>query len=308
MESITAYAPATISNVGPGFDIMGFAIDRPGDRLTVRKNRQGQIRLINHSGVQLPADPEHNVAAYAARHYLEAINLDPGIDIIFQEKIHPGSGIGSSAASAVAAIWALSELLTPGTPKQELIPYAMQGEALVSGAVHADNVAPCMLGGFVLIRSYEPLDIIPLHTPDKLYCTVIHPEIEIRTAFSRSILKAEVKLKDAVTQSGNVAGLISGLFRSDYELIGRSLVDVIAEPRRSVLIPGFEQVKQKSLESGALGCSISGSGPSIFALSEGRKKAEEVASAMKEVFDTLDIRSGVFVSAVKTEGVISLQE
>ncbi len=306
MKSVTAYAPATISNVGPGFDIMGFAIDRPGDRLTVRRNRKATLRLINESGIELPVDPEQNVAAYAAKHYLDSMDLYPGIDIIFNKKIHPGSGIGSSAASAVAVIWALSEMFSPGTAKRELIPHAMEGEALVSGGVHADNVAPCMLGGFVLIRSYDPLDIIPLPTPSDLYCSVIHPEIEIRTAFSRSILKAEVKLKDAVKQSGNLAGLISGLFRSDYELIGRSLVDVIAEPRRSVLIPGFEKIKQRSLDTGALGCSISGSGPSIFALSESRKKAEEVASAMKTVFDELDIRSGVFVSAINTEGVKTL--
>jgi homoserine kinase len=213
-----------------------------------------------------------------------------------------GSGLGSSAASAVAGVFAINQLLGMPMTQQELLPFAMEGERLACGSAHADNVAPSLLGGFVLIRSYSPLDVIKIKTPPNLFCTIIHPHIEVQTKDARDILRKKILMSDAIIQWGNVGGLIAGLMSSDYELIGRSMQDVIVEPIRSILIPGFNEVKAAGLEAGALGCGISGSGPSIFALSTKEATAQKVGKAMTKVFDFLKIGSEVYVSRINNAG------
>ncbi|MCS6834152.1 MAG: homoserine kinase, partial [Flammeovirgaceae bacterium] len=229
-----------------------------------------------------------------------------GVEIILHKKMPLGSGLGSSAASAVASAFAINELFGCPLRREELLPFAMRGEEVACGAAHADNVAPSLLGGFVLIRSYQPLDVIKLRTPEELYCALIHPQIEVRTKDAREILKKQIPLPDAITQWGNVGGLVAGLLMQDYALIGRSLQDVIVEPARAILIPAFYEVKKVAWQAGALGTSISGSGPSIFSLCQGRETAERVAKEKKEAFRNVGIESEVYVSKVNEIGPIIL--
>lgn len=302
-KAVTIFSPASIANVGPGFDIMGFAIDKPGDKIILEETRESCHRLINKTEFDLPLDPDKNSAAVSLSAFLNYIGSSQKFLITFLEKIQPGSGIGSSAASSAASVFGANILMNEPLTRKELVPFAMEGERTASGSAHADNVAPVLLGGFVLVRSYDPLDLIEILSPSDLFCAVIHPEINLATKESRMILKGNVPLRLAVTQAGNAAGLITGLLRSDYDLIRNSLHDVIAEPARSFLIPGIGKLKEESLKAGALGTSISGSGPSVFSLCKGRKSAETVAKAMKKVFDDMEIPSKVFVSGVNPEGV-----
>jgi len=302
-RSVTIFSPASIANVGPGFDIMGFVIDDPGDKIILEAIRESSHRIINRTKFDLPVDPDKNAATVSLSAFLKYIGSKQKFLITFNEKIQPGSGIGSSAASSAASVFGANLLLNEPLTRKELVPFAMEGEKIASGSAHADNVAPVLLGGFVLVRSYEPLDLIEISSPPDLFCTVIHPEIELATKESRMILKGNVTLKLAVTQAGNASGLIIGLLRSDYDLISNSLHDVIAEPARSFLIPGFDKLKEASMKAGALGSSISGSGPSVFSLCKGRKTAEAVARAMKKVLDNMGIPNKVFVSGVNKEGV-----
>jgi homoserine kinase len=230
-------------------------------------------------------------------------NYEGGFEVEIYKKIKAGSGIGSSAASAAGAVWAMNQLIGKPFSPLQLVKFAMEGERLASGVAHADNVAPALFGGFTLVRSYQPLDIVKINTPSQLYATVIHPQIEVKTSDSRRILKTTISLEDGIKQWGNVGGLIAGLFTEDYDLIGRSLEDHIIEPIRSILIPGFDAVKQKALETGALGCGISGSGPSIFALSKGKIMAQKVAQAMSEIYHKIGIDYEVHVSKINKEGI-----
>jgi len=268
MDSIKIFAPGTIANVSCGFDVLGLCLDSVGDEMVIKKTKAKGVTISKIVGQDLPLETEKNVAGVAVLSLLEKYGE-------IYKNIKPGSGIGSSAASSAGAIFGVNKLLGEPFTLAQMIPFAMEGERLASGNAHADNVAPALLGGFTLVRSYEPLDVIKLHTPKELYATVIHPQIEIKTADSRAVLKDTVSLKQTVTQLGNIGGLISGLYKEDYNLIGRSLKDVIVEPLRAVLIPNFDKVKQHAKEAGALGSSISGSGPSIFALSEGKETAEK---------------------------------
>jgi homoserine kinase len=302
-QAVTIFSPASIANVGPGFDIMGFAINDPGDKITIETIRGSSHRIINKTPFDLPPDPDKNAATVSLSAFLKYIGSGQKFLITFLEKIPPGSGIGSSAASSAASVFGANLLMNEPLTRKGLVPFAMEGERTASGSAHADNVAPLLLGGFILIRSYEPLDLIEILSPPDLFCTVIHPEINLATKESRMILKGNVPLRLAVTQAGNAAGLITGLLRSDYDLIRNSLHDVIAEPARSFLIPGFDHLKEASMKAGALGTSISGSGPSVFSLCKGRKPAEAVARAMKNVLDNLEIPNKVFVSGVNPEGV-----
>src|SRR5699024_6809796 len=213
-----------------------------------------------------------------------------------------GSGLGSSAASTVAGLHAINQLMENPLPQKELLPFALAGEELACGQGHADNVAPALMGGFVLIRSYQPLDVIPLPTPEEPVATVIHPQIEIQTRDARKILRKQVTLEDAVRQWGNIAGLVSGLYRKDYDLLGRSMDDQLIEPSRAILIPEFAILKQKALHMGALGFGISGSGPSVFALSRGKETAAQIQQALKQHLLTIDIESDTYISQVNTEG------
>lgn len=302
-KSIKVFAPATVANVGPGFDVLGLALDEIGDELEVTLIEGDQIKINKIAGYEdLPVDPEKNVVGVAIRAMLNAMNIDQGFEITISKKVMPGSGLGSSASSSAAAVYAANELLGQPFSKKELVQFAMEGERATSGKAHADNVAPSLLGGFTAVRSYSPLDVISLPYPDNLYVTVVHPQIEVKTADSKRILRKEVSLELAISQWGNVAGLVAGLASGDFDLIGRSLEDHIVEPVRSVLIPGYADAKQQALEAGALGCSISGSGPSVFALSEGKAIAEKVAASFREYYTSLDIDHRVYVSAINPEG------
>lgn len=303
-DQIRVFAPATVANVACGFDVLGFAVEAPGDEVILRKKIEPGVSICKITGDQgkLPLDAGKNTAGVSVLAFLKHLSSNQGIEIELHKKMPLGSGLGSSAASAVASVVAANRLLGHPLDREKLLPFALEAEKVACGAAHADNAAPSLLGGLVLIRSYDPLDVIRIPTPEKFYCTIIHPQIEIRTEYARKILKKRIPLKDAVTQWGNVAGLIAGLMKPDYGLIGRSLQDVIIEPVRSVLIPGFQKVKNAALEAGALGCSISGSGPSLFALSTSKKIAEEVGQAMKNGFESLKINSEIYISKINQHG------
>ena len=307
MNEIKIFCPATIANVSCGFDVLGVALDAVGDEMTVRKTPEKGIRITKLEGQDLPTATLKNVAGVAGLALLEKSNYDGGFEIEIYKKIKAGSGIGSSAASSAGAVWAMNELLGKPFTTQELVKFAMEGERLASGVAHADNVAPALFGGFTLVRSCAPLDIIPIPSPRELYATIIHPQIEVKTSDSRKILKTNITLKEGIQQWGNVGGLVAGLFTDDYELIGRSLVDHIVEPIRSILIPAFDNVKSKAVASGALGCGISGSGPSIFAFSKGEEIAEKVAQAMREVYQNIGIDYEIHVSKINPLGIKILE-
>ena len=303
MEEIKIFCPATIANISCGFDVLGVALDSVGDEMVIRKVLERGIRITKLVGQDLPLQTEKNVAGVAARAFLAESDYEGGFEIEIYKKIKAGSGIGSSAASSAGAVWGMNQLLGKPFSTSKLVEFAMEGERLASGVPHADNVAPALFGGFTLVRSYDPLDIIPINSPSELYATVIHPQIEVKTSDSRKILKTNITLKDGIKQWGNLGGLVAGLFTEDYDLIGRSLVDHIVEPIRSILIPGFDDVKANSLAAGALGCGISGSGPSIFAFSKGEAIAKEVALAMKNVYQNIGIDYDVHVSKINTQGI-----
>lgn len=303
MKSIRVFCPGTIANVSCGFDVLGLSLAGVGEYMTVTQTPTKGITISEITGQNLPLETAKNVAGVAGLALLEALGSEAGFDIKIEKKIKAGSGIGSSAASSAGAVWAINHLLGNPYTTIELIPFAMEGERLASGVAHADNVAPALLGGFTLVRSTDPLDVVSLPSPRELYATVIHPQIEIKTADSRRILKSSLSLKDAITQWGNVGGLVAGLYREDYELIGRSLQDVVIEPVRSILIPGFDEIKAAALNAGALGCGISGSGPSVFALSKGADKAHEVAQQLKEVYTPMGIPFDIHISNINEKGV-----
>ena len=302
-NNIRVFSPATVANVACGFDVLGFALESPGDEIAVRLKDKPGITVVNQTrDTVFPSDVNKNTAVVSLQAYLAHLQSQQGFEITFHSKIKPGSGIGSSSASAAASVFAVNELLGQPLRQADLVQFAMQGEKAACGVAHADNVAPAILGGFVLVRSYEPLDVIEIPYPEELYCTIIHPQIEVKTEDARKILKKGITLKDAVTQWGNIAGLIAGLMKGDYALIGRSLQDVIIEPIRSMLIPGYDQVKEAALAHGALGCSISGSGPSMFALSDSLETAQHVARAMTQTFSQFEIDNHSYVSKINKSG------
>ena len=300
---IKIFCPATIANISCGFDVLGVALDSVGDEMVIRKTSERGIQITKLEGQDLPMETLQNVAGVAGLALLGASDYDGGFEIEIYKKIKAGSGIGSSAASSAGTVWAMNELLDKPFSKLELVKFAMEGERLASGVAHADNVAPALYGGFTLVRSYEPLDIIPIPSPEELFATVIHPQIEVKTSDSRKILKTNITLKDGIKQWGNVGGLVAGLFTNDFDLIGRSLVDHIVEPIRSILIPGFDTVKSEAIKAGALGCGISGSGPSIFTFSKGEATAQKVGEAMKEVYQNIGIDYEIHVSKINVEGI-----
>jgi homoserine kinase len=303
MNEVKLFCPATIANVSCGFDVLGLCLESVGDTMTITKTTVKGVRIIEIIGADLPLETNKNVAGVAAVALLDALQPDIGFDISITKNIKAGSGIGSSAASAAGAVYGINKLLGSPFSIKELVPFAMQGEKLASGTAHADNVAPALLGGFTLIRSYEPLDIITIPSPANLYVTVIHPQIELKTKDARSVLKENISLKKATIQCGNLGGLISGLYTSDYDLIGRSLHDELVEPIRSILIPKFDALKAAAIAAGALGGGISGSGPSVFALSKGEATARKVADAMAAIMNETGIPFEVHVSPINSEGI-----
>ncbi|RZS94704.1 homoserine kinase [Cecembia calidifontis] len=304
MKQVTAFAPATVANVSCGFDILGFAIDELGDWVQVTQSDSGILRVveIQGDGGKLPLEPEKNTCSVAIQAMLDEMGLRQGLDIHLFKGLPLGSGMGSSAASAAAALVAANEILGNPFEKKDLVPFAMEAERIACGAAHADNVAPSIMGGFVLIRGYDPLDVVKLPVPEGLYCTLVHPHLELKTADSRSVLRQQISLKESTVQSGNIAGLIAGLFQSDFELISRSLKDVIAEPSRALLIPGFYELRESIRSVGALGSGISGSGPTIFILSQGKEIALQAGEASKEVFKKIGLGVDVYVSEVNDRG------
>ncbi len=302
MNELVIFSPATVANVSCAFDILGFAVENAGDRMTFRKIPEKGIRIKMKNYPELPSAPGRNVAGVVALAMMEKTDPDFGILIEMEKGILPGSGMGSSGASAGGAAFGVNRLLGEPFGRAELVQFAMLGEALASGVAHADNVAPNLFGGFTLVRSTNPLDIIPIPFPETLSVSLIHPLIEVKTRNARGILKKSLLMKDAITQWGNVAGLMAGLFTGDFDLIGRSMHDGIVEPVRAMLIPLFAGLKQAALDAGALGCSISGSGPSVFALSDSLAAAEKVTRAMREVYAGMDVPFETFTSGIGQQG------
>lgn len=307
-------APATVANMVCGFDILGFAVNSPYDEMEMRwmarAENEASITIINIDNYNLPTDPEKNVAGAALIAFLEEYeekqNNSKASKIKFEVKINklikPGSGVGSSAASSAGAVVGANYLVGNIFSKDDLVRFAMNGEKLASGVKHADNIAPCIFGGVTLVRSIFPLEIIALPSPT-LHVTIVHPQIEVRTSDARSILRQQVLLKDAIKQWGNIAGLVAGLMKSDYDLIGRSLEDVIIEPVRSILIPGFDALKLACKQAGALGGGISGSGPSIFMLSKTKEIAIAVEKEMKQLYDGIGLPHHTYVTSINQTGV-----
>jgi homoserine kinase len=303
MKEISVLAPATVSNVVCGFDCLGFALEAPCDEMTVRLIDEKTVKIINRDQFNLPTEAEKNVAGVALLAMLDEIEERVGFEVEITKRIKPGSGIGSSAASAVGAVAAANRLLENRFSRPELAEFAMSGEFAASESRHADNVAPCLFGGFVLVRSANPLDIVALEFPT-LFVTVIHPQIEIKTSYAREILPKEVPLRDAIRQWSNVGALVAALSKGDYELISRSLEDFLIEPVRKSLIPRFDDLKSESLLAGALGGGISGSGPSVFMLSETLETARKVETAMREIYEQTAIDFYIYVTKINSEGVI----
>lgn len=302
MDNIKIKSPGTVANLVCGFDILGLALNEPYDIMQFRLTNDPGVTIINRDEYNLPTDPEKNVAGVVLLAALEKTKSKKGIEVTIEKRIKPGSGLGSSAASAAGAAMGANHVLGNILSNDDLIQLAMIGEKLATGVKHADNITPCILGGVTLIRSIHPLDIVPLATPD-LFVSVVHPQIEVRTSDARQILRKQIFLKDAIKQWGNIAGLVTGFMKNDTELIGRSLEDVIIEPIRSILIPGFNEVKSKCKEAGALGGGISGSGPSIFMLSKDQSTAQSVGNIMKEVYDKIGIDNNVYVTTINKKGV-----
>jgi len=308
-RSVKVFAPATVANVVCGYDVLGFAVNQPGDEVIMRFTDTKGITISKITGDdgKLPLNPAKNTVSASVQHYLNHIGKpDTGIDIELHKKMPIGSGLGSSSASTVAGLFAINTLFDNLLTNRELVPFAMKGEELACGYGHADNVAPALMGGFVLIRSYEPLDIISLPFPEDLHAAIVYPEVDVPTKDARQMIRSKVFLKDAVTQWGNVAGLVSGLFMKDYDLIGRSMTDILVEPTRSILIPDFAVMKSIALENGAIGFGISGSGPSVFSLTRDADTATRITQKLQQHLQDIAINSLAFVSEVNKKGPIIL--
>ena len=303
MKQIKLFCPATIANLNCGFDVIGLCLDTIGDEMIIRKTTQKGIKISKITGADLPYENQKNVAGVAALAMIENLDINHGFEIEIHKKIKAGSGIGSSSASASGVVFGINKLLDKPFSDKQLLEFAMQGEALASGGFHADNVAPALLGGIILIRGYNPIDYIKIESPTELIAVVLHPLIEVKTSDSRAVLPKEIPLKTAIKQWGNLAGLIAGFYTHDYELIGRSLQDEIAEPFRKNFIPNFDKVKNTAIENGALGAGISGAGPSIFALCNGTEIAQKVANAMKESYENTGIPFDIHISKINSEGI-----
>ena len=302
MKKIKITVPATVANLVCGFDILGMALNEPYDMMELELIDEPVINIKHTDDFGLPEEADKNVAGVALQALMDEYGKKIGFNLTVHKNIKPGSGLGSSAAGSAGAVVAANHLLNDHFSKEDLVRFAMNGEKLATGVKHADNVAPCIYGGITLVRCVFPLDIISLAAPD-LFVTVVHPQIEVKTADARQILRKEVQLKDAIKQWGNIAGLVTGILKNDIPLIGRSLEDVIVEPVRSILIPGFGVVKQLSKEAGALGGGISGSGPSIFMLSENETIAGKVEQVMSEVYAAMGIEYKTYVTTINAQGI-----
>ncbi len=303
-DEIKVFAPATVANVACGFDVLGFAIDQPGDDIVLKVVEGEKVSfkdIIGDNG-ELPRNANKNSATVAIQQYLNFIGEKAGIEVTLYKKMPSGSGLGSSAASAVAAVYAINKLFDDRLTKEELLPFLLEAERAACDAAIADNVAASLFGGFILVKSYEPLEIVQLPVPDDLYCAVIFPHLKVLTKDARNVLPEDIPLKKSLRQSANLGGLITGLFTNNYGLIGRSLKDYIAEPYRAQFIPGFDHLKKAMIENGGLGGSISGSGPSVFSLSKGLDVAQKVGNAMQRIMLDQGIQSDLYISKVNAQG------
>ncbi len=315
MQEVRVFAPATVANVAVGFDILGFAINRPGDEIVARRNDHfSGVRITSITGTGnkvLPTKVEQNTAGMAALRLLQHLGrTEVGIELEIHKKMPFGSGLGSSAASAAGAAVAVNALLGSPLSRESLLYFTVLGEEVADGSFHADNVAPCLVGGITLIRSNDSLDVHHLPVPPNLAVAVVHPEIEILTRDARAVLSDTVLLKTAVLQMGSLASFITALYTNDLPLLGRSLKDHIVEPQRKQLITGFDAVQEAALQRGALGCSISGAGPSIFALCDSGYVAQSVGQGMQAAFQDHGIDSQLYVSPINQRGVeiLNIQE
>jgi len=303
-KSIKVFAPASVSNVGPGFDLMGFALEYPGDEIIVtKKNKSGLIiKKISGDGNVLPTDPKRNTTTVAIQSLLDRYSINTGLDVEIRKKMGIGSGLGSSAASSVGGVFAVNKLLDLKLTRDELLQHALAGEMIASGSLHADNIAPALYGGFILVRSYDPIEVLKIQYPKKLYVSIVYPDIVIKTCDARKMLPKRVSVKAAVAQAGNSAGLINGLVTSNYELIGKSINDSIAEPYRSKLIPCYDDVRKAAFRAGALNCNITGSGPSMFAFSTSAADAEKINTAMRYAVKHFGYKSKTYLSKINRIG------
>jgi homoserine kinase len=303
-DRIKVFAPASIGNVGCGFDVLGLCLECPGDEVEIwRTERPGvHIQSITGDGGKLSLDAAANTAGIPMIKFLEQIGEKGGVAFNLTKKMPFGSGLGSSAASAVAGAFAINELFGKPFTKKELLTFALEGEKFASKSVHADNVAPSLLGGFVLARGHEPFDIVSIPCPDELRIVLVYPHVEINTSEARKIIPKEIPLKKAIQQWGNVAGLVAGMSSNDFELIGRSIEDLIVEPHRAKLIPNFYEMRTAAIAAGALGFSISGSGPSCFALTYNTYVAENIATALSDVMNKAQIEHTIYHSKINKIG------
>ncbi|MEN8703759.1 MAG: homoserine kinase [Polaribacter sp.] len=307
MNYLKLFSPATVANVSCGFDSLGFAVDTVGDEMTFTKTAEKGVKITAISGANLSYNVDENAASAVVQKMLNEASADFGVALTISKGYSPGSGLGSSAASAAGAAFGANQLLGNIYSELELVKFAMFGEEVACGSQIADNVAAAIYGGFVLIRSYEPLEIIKLPVPKELRLVAIHPQVEVKTKDARAVLPIKIDLKDAITQWANVGGLISGLYSENYQLISNSLVDIIVEPYRKKLIPYFDEVKNAAIKSGALGAGISGSGPTIFALSKGDEDAKKVHSAINESYKNTGIEYTLFTSKINEKGIKILE-
>jgi len=305
MNEIKIFAPATVANISCGFDVLGCCLDGIGDEMIIRKSSKKGVRITKIIGEKLPLETENNVAGVAALALLNKLNkeIDFGFEIEIYKNIKPGSGVGSSAASAAGTVFAINKLLDEPFSILELVEFSREGERLACGSPIADNVAPALFGGFTLVKSTNPLEVIQLPTLPDLYVVIIHPQIEIKTSDSRAVLPTTISLEIATRQWANLGSLVHALHVENYELFSASLVDFIVEPHRSKLIPDFDKVKEASVQAGALGCGISGSGPSMFAFCKGNQVADNVSNAISEVYQRTQIPYHVYTSKINTQGV-----
>jgi len=308
-RSVKVFAPASIGNVSCGFDVLGLAVQSPGDEVIMTLNDSSTVSMKSIVGDdgRLPLESNKNTSGVAVIEFLRFIGSNQGAEITLHKNLPLGSGMGSSAASAVAAVVAINHLMGEPLQREELLPFVMEAERIACGSAHADNAAPSLLGGLILIRQNHPLDIIPIPTPKELICVLVHPHVEVKTKDARSVLKSTISLKDGITQWANTAGLVAGMMKNDYELIGRSLVDVVAEPLRSDLIPGFAAVKRSAMQNGALGCGISGSGPTIFCLCQGQSNAYRAGHAIQAEFNGMKLKSEIYISEVNRNGAYIIE-
>jgi homoserine kinase len=306
-SGIKVFAPASVANVAVGFDVLGFALEKPGDEIIIKEGSQSGLRIteIQGAGGRLPYDIMKNTAGFAAYKLLEYLGeTQRPLEMEIHKKMPFGSGLGSSAASAAAGVFAVNEYLKTGLSKYDILRFAVEGEQIADGAFHADNVAPSLLGGMIMIRDNETLDLKKIHIPNGLCVAVIYPHVEILTRESRGLLKAEVNFKDVVRQQGNLGAFIAAMYTSDFGLIGRSLQDLLVEPQRAHLIPHFYEMKDKALEAGALGFSISGAGPSMFALCDNSGIAERIIELADLLYKSRKVKINSYFSKINHEGAV----